>query len=89
MYSKPVFLLVDSTTIYGGIYFQFYPLPYLTIPSFLLSWFCVIIVNFQLDAGSPQHLYHDMQRCVVVILMKLSWDNTSIKLVHNIIFIVF
>ena len=34
IYAKPISFLVGSTTVYGIIFYQVYPLPWLTIPHF-------------------------------------------------------
>ena len=58
-------------------------------PLFFKSWCCGILLMLYLAAGSPQRLYQGMQNYVVIGLMKLPWSNTSYKIIHNIISIIF
>ena len=78
MDAKPITLLVGSTNVYGIIFYQVYLPPCLTIP---------LILYF--SAGSPQHLYQDMQKYVVIVLMKLLRISPSCKFFTNSICIIF
>ena len=89
MYLKTLAFMVGSTTMYGGIFYQVNLLPWITIPSSKKYWYCGIIAMFQFSAGSPQHIYQDMQNYVAIGLMKLYRSNPSDKLIHNSICVVF
>ena len=77
IHAKTISFLVDINTVYGIIFYQFYLLSCLTIPLMLY-----------LAAGSPQHLYKNMQKYVVIVLTKISRSNHSDKLLTNSICII-
>ena len=78
MYAKPISFMVGSTNVYGIIFYQVYLLPWITIPLMLY-----------LTYWSPQHLYQDIQKYVVIVLMKLTWSNPSEKFLTDSICIIF
>ena len=80
MYAKPISFMVGRTNMYAHIFYQVYLLLYITTLSFKAQC-CVIMVMLYLDYVSPQHLYQDMKKYVVIGLMNIY----CIKLIENII----
>ena len=40
-------------------------------------------------SGSPQNIYQNMQKCILIVLMHISWSNMSENLIHDSICIIF
>ena len=54
-------------------------------PPFL---YCEILVMLYLTSGSPQHVYQDMQKYGLIVLIKVYWSNPSGKIIPNSISII-
>ena len=52
------------------------------------AWWYLIMVMLYLAAVSPQHIYLDMQKYVMIGLMKLLWSNLSENIIQDIICII-
>ena len=77
--------LVGSTNAYG-IFLSSEP-PTMAHFLFLCLFVCFLVLY--LAAVSPQYLYQDMQKYVVIVLTKLSRRNQSDKFLTNCICIIF
>ena len=80
--------------MYEGIFCKIVPplisyYPLLYTPPLIESWRYGIIVILYLASVSSQHLYQDMQKYVVIVLMNITWSKPSEKFIHSITCILF
>ena len=91
MYEKILHLRL-VILIYMGLYFIKWTSSHswlsLLFYFILKYWCCVILVMLYLDAGSTNHIYKDMQKYIVIVIINIYWDKTSEKVIHDSIFII-
>ena len=88
MYAKPISFLVVIVIICMGVSFIKFTSSYILIFLFL-ACDCVILLIFWLTAVLTQHLYQDMKKYVVIVLMNIHRGNPRDNLIPNSISILF